>query len=212
MNPIREFLAIGPVMPVVVIDRVEQAVPLARALMAGGIRVVEVTLRTACALDAMREIRAAVPEMVVGAGTVLNARDLEAARQAGAAFAVSPGATEALLEAGRDPAIPLLPGVMTPSDVVRALEHGYDTCKLFPARVAGGVPMLSSLAGPFPQLRFCPTGGIDPSGAHEYLALPNVLCVGGTWIAPARLVAAGDWAGIEAHARGAASLHRPAKS
>lgn len=212
MSQIRDILGIGPVMPVVVIEQVEQAVPLARALLAGGIRVIEVTMRTPCALDAVRSIRDAVPDMVVGAGTVLSGADLDAAAAAGATFAVSPGASAGLLAAGRGSSIPLLPGVMTPSDIVTALEQGYDTFKLFPARIAGGVPMLAALAGPFAQLRFCPTGGIDPSGAHEYLALPNVLCVGGTWVAPARLVAAGDWAGIEAHARGAAALHRAART
>jgi 2-dehydro-3-deoxyphosphogluconate aldolase/(4S)-4-hydroxy-2-oxoglutarate aldolase len=208
MSEIRRFLAMGPVMPVVVIDKIEQAVPLARALLAGGIQVIEVTLRTPVALEAIRAIRASVPEMIVGVGTIVRPADLLASREAGAAFGVSPGATASLLEAAARDGLPFLPGVMTPSDIIAAINHGFDTVKLFPARLAGGVPMLQAMAGPFPALRFCPTGGIDASSVHEYLSLANVACVGGTWIAPARLVDAGDWSAIQAHARGASSLRR----
>jgi 2-dehydro-3-deoxyphosphogluconate aldolase / (4S)-4-hydroxy-2-oxoglutarate aldolase len=210
LSEIRRFLSMGPVMPVVVIDRVEQALPLARAILAGGIRVIEVTLRTPAALEAVRAICKGLPEMAVGVGTIVRTADIAAAREAGAAFGVSPGASPALLEAAaRDP-LPFLPGVMTPSDIVCALAAGFDAVKLFPARLAGGVPMLSAMAGPFPSLWFCPTGGIDAGSAHDYLALPNVACVGGTWIAPAKLIEAADWAGIQAHAHGAAAL-RPAR-
>lgn len=206
---IRTFLRASPVMPVIVLDRASDAVPLARALVAGGIRVLEVTLRTAAALDCLRAIAAEVPEAILGAGTVLNAGDLDAAAAAGARFAVSPGATEALLEAGREAPIPLLPGVMTPSDVMRAQAAGYTAMKLFPAAQAGGLGMLKALAGPFPQLLFCPTGGIDVATAPNFLALPNVACVGGSWLCPTSAVQAADWAGITALARAAAAL-RPA--
>ncbi|MDE2149217.1 MAG: bifunctional 4-hydroxy-2-oxoglutarate aldolase/2-dehydro-3-deoxy-phosphogluconate aldolase [Gammaproteobacteria bacterium] len=203
---IDEIVSAGPVLPVVVLERAADAVPLARALLAGGISALEVTLRTAAALDSIRAIAAQVPEAMVGAGTVLSAADLDAAREAGAGFAVSPGATPELLKAARDGGLPLLPGVMTPSDVVAAVAAGYSTLKFFPAAQANGIAMLKALAGPFPQLRFCPTGGIDLAGAPEFLALPNVCCVGGSWVAPAALIERGDWTGIERLARQAQSL------
>ncbi len=206
----REILAASPVMPVIVIDEPASAVPLARALVAGGIRVLEVTLRTAAALDAIRAIVAEVPEALVGVGTIVSPADLEAARAAGARFGVSPGANAELLAAARDSCLPFLPGVMTPSDVVAAVAAGFDTLKLFPARQAGGVGMLKALGGPFPQLRFCPTGGIDLASAPEFLALPNVACVGGSWLTPADKVKAGDWAAITRLAADAAALRRPA--
>ena len=206
---VRDILALGPVMPVVVIDRADRAAPLARALLAGGIRAIEVTMRTPAALDAVRSIRDEVPAMAVGAGTILGPADLSAAMRAGSVFGVSPGATRELLQAARDGGLPLLPGVMTPSDILQALAQGYDTLKFFPARPAGGVPMLSAFAGPFAGVRFCPTGGIDFAGAPAYLALPNVACVGGTWIAPRELIEREDWAAIEAIAREAARLARP---
>ncbi|QDF97197.1 keto-deoxy-phosphogluconate aldolase [Azoarcus sp. DD4] len=206
---ISALLATSPVMPVIVLDKVADAVPLARALVAGGIRVLEVTLRTAAALDSIRAIRAEVPDAIVGAGTVVTPADLDAAAQAGATFAVSPGASAELLRAGRESAIPLLPGVMTPSDVINALAAGYTAMKLFPAAQAGGIGMLKALAGPFPQARFCPTGGIDAASAPSFLALPNVACVGGSWLTPAERVRAGDWAAITGLARTAAAL-RPA--
>ena len=206
---IRSVLAASPVMPVIVLEEVAHAVPLARALVAGGIRVLEVTLRTPVALDCMRAIAAEVPEALLGAGTVLSAADLDAAAKAGAVFAISPGASPALLQAARTSPIPFLPAVMTPSDVITAMDAGFDTFKLFPAAQAGGMAMLKALGGPFPQARFCPTGGIDAASAAAFLALPNVACVGGSWLCPAELVRAGDWDAITALARAAAAL-RPA--
>jgi 2-dehydro-3-deoxyphosphogluconate aldolase/(4S)-4-hydroxy-2-oxoglutarate aldolase len=206
---ISSLLAASPVMPVIVLDRAADAVPLARALVAGGIRVLEVTLRTAAALDSIRAISAEVPDAIVGAGTVVTGADIAAAAEAGATFAVSPGASAELLRAGREAAIPLLPGVMTPSDVINALAAGYTAMKLFPAAQAGGIGMLKALAGPFPQVRFCPTGGIDAASAPDFLALKNVACVGGSWLTPADKVRAGDWAAITELARAAAAL-RPA--
>jgi len=208
----REILAASPVMPVIVIDELASAVPLARALVAGGIRVLEVTLRTAAALDSIRAIVAEVPEALVGVGTIVSPADLQAARAAGARFGVSPGANTELLAAARDSGLPFLPGVMTPSDVINALAAGFDTLKLFPAKQAGGVGMLKALGGPFPQLRFCPTGGIDLASAPEFLALPNVACVGGSWLTPADKVQAGDWAAITRLAADAAALRRPARA
>lgn len=202
----REILAASPVMPVIVIDELASAVPLARALVAGGIRVLEVTLRTAAALDSIRAIVAEVPEALVGVGTIVSPADLDAARAAGARFGVSPGANAELLAAARDSGLPFLPGVMTPSDVINALAAGFDTLKLFPAKQAGGVGMLKALGGPFPQLRFCPTGGIDLASAPEFLALPNVACVGGSWLTPADKVKAGDWAAVTRLAAEAAAL------
>ena len=206
---IRSVLAASPVMPVIVLEEVAHAVPLARALVAGGIRVLEVTLRTPVALDCMRAIAAEVPEALLGAGTVLSAADLDAAAKAGAVFAISPGASPALLEAARNSPIPFLPAVMTPSDVITAMDAGFDTFKLFPAAQAGGMAMLKAMGGPFPQARFCPTGGIDAASAPAFLALPNVACVGGSWLCPAELVRAGNWDAITALARAAAAL-RPA--
>lgn len=206
---IQTILDAGPVMPVIVLDRVADAVPLARALVAGGIRVLEVTLRTPAALDSIRAIAAEVPDAILGAGTVVTPADLDAAAKAGAVFAVSPGASPELLRAGRESAIPLLPGVMTPSDVINALSAGQTAMKLFPAAQAGGLGMLKALSGPFPQVRFCPTGGIDLASAPAYLCLPNVACVGGSWLTPADRVKAGDWAAVTELARAAAAL-RPA--
>jgi 2-dehydro-3-deoxyphosphogluconate aldolase / (4S)-4-hydroxy-2-oxoglutarate aldolase len=206
---IQTVLHASPVMPVIVLENVADAVPLARALVAGGIRVLEVTLRTAAALESIRAIAEQVPDAILGAGTVVNPADLAAAAAAGASFAVSPGATPELLRAGRESAIPLLPGVMTPSDVIAAVAAGYTAMKLFPAAQAGGMGMLKALAGPFPQVRFCPTGGIDSASAPAFLALPNVACVGGSWLTPVDRVRAGDWAAITELARAAAAL-RPA--
>lgn len=201
-----DILRLGPVMPVLVIDAAPHAVPLARALVAGGIRVLEVTLRTPVAFDAIRAIRAAVPDAVVGVGTLTRPDDLVAARQAGAAFGVSPGAYPELLAAAAQAGLPLLPGTMTPSDVMTVRAAGYTACKLFPAAQAGGVGMLKALHGPFPDQLFCPTGGIDAASAPAYLALPNVACVGGSWLAPKALVQAGDWPAVTALATAAAAL------
>ncbi len=209
---IAEVMTDGPVMPVIVIDALKDAVPLARALVAGGVRVLEVTLRTPVALDAIRAIAGAVPEAIVGAGTILDARDLAAARAAGARFGVSPGATPALLRAGRAEDWPMLPGVMTPSEAMRALAAGYVALKFFPAVPAGGVEMLKAISGPMPQLRFCPTGGISPATAADFLALPNVDCIGGSWLAPRTLIASGDWDAITALARQTAQLRKTAKT
>lgn len=203
-----DILRLGPVMPVLVIDAMDHAVPLARALVAGGIRVLEVTLRTSVALDAVRAIRAAVPDAVVGVGTLTRPQELTDARAAGAVFGVSPGLDAGLLDAARQCGLPLLPGTMTPSDVMTARAAGLDACKLFPAAVAGGVGMLKALYGPFADMTFCPTGGIDAASAPQYLALPNVACVGGSWLAPKALLQAGDWPAITALAKAAAGLRK----
>ncbi|MFF0478618.1 bifunctional 4-hydroxy-2-oxoglutarate aldolase/2-dehydro-3-deoxy-phosphogluconate aldolase [Streptomyces sp. NPDC004284] len=198
-----------PVVPVVVIEDAADAVPLARALVAGGLPLIEVTLRTPAALDALRAVAAEVPEAVVGAGTVVSAAGVADAVGAGARFLVSPGWTERLLGAMRDSGVPFLPGVSTASEVVALLEHGVRDMKFFPAEAAGGIPYLTSLAGPLPRARFCPTGGISPASAPAYLALSNVGCVGGTWMLPPDALAARDWARVEALARGAAGLRAP---
>ncbi|MEV8558935.1 bifunctional 4-hydroxy-2-oxoglutarate aldolase/2-dehydro-3-deoxy-phosphogluconate aldolase [Streptomyces sp. NPDC051917] len=199
-------LDLAPVVPVVVVSDAADAVPLARALVAGGLPAIEVTLRTPGALDAIRAIAGEVPEAVVGAGTVLTPEQVGACVAAGARFLVSPGWTDTLLEAMRGSGVPFLPGVSTTSEVVALLERGVREMKFFPAQAAGGTAYLRSLAGPLPQARFCPTGGIGPQTAPEYLSLPNVGCVGGSWMVPADAVAAGDWARIEELARGAAGL------
>jgi 2-dehydro-3-deoxyphosphogluconate aldolase/(4S)-4-hydroxy-2-oxoglutarate aldolase len=186
-------LDLSPVVPVVVIEDRAHAVPLARALLAGGVPVIEVTLRSDAALDAVRAIAAEVPGMVVGAGTVCSAAQAEAAVAAGAQFLVSPGSTDGLLDALAERAVPFLAGVATPSEMLRLLERGITEAKLFPASAVGGTALLKAVAGPLPQLRFCPTGGISAASAPEYLALPNVGCVGGSWLAPADALAAGDW-------------------
>jgi 2-dehydro-3-deoxyphosphogluconate aldolase/(4S)-4-hydroxy-2-oxoglutarate aldolase len=202
---IEHFLRLSPVMPVVVIEDAELAPDLARAYLRGGIRVVEVTLRTPAALRAIEAIARAEPDICVGAGTVLSPADLEAAANAGATFAISPGSTPALLEAGRNAAIPYLPAVATASDVMNGLAAGYRCFKFFPAVAAGGIPMLKSFAGPFPEARFCPTGGITQSTVRSFLDLPNVLCAGGSWLSPADALAARDWGRIEALAAAAAA-------
>ncbi|MGW2487520.1 bifunctional 4-hydroxy-2-oxoglutarate aldolase/2-dehydro-3-deoxy-phosphogluconate aldolase [Streptomyces sp. NPDC001606] len=199
-------LDLAPVVPVLAVPDAATAVPLARALVAGGLRAIEVTLRTPAALDAIRAIGAEVPDAVVGAGTVLTPDQVSACAAAGARFLVSPGWTDALLAAMQASGVPFLPGVSTASEVVALLERGVREMKFFPARAAGGTAYLRSLAGPLPQARFCPTGGIGPADAPEYLSLPNVGCVGGSWLAPADAVATGDWARVEALARAAAGL------
>ncbi|MFJ6988689.1 MULTISPECIES: bifunctional 4-hydroxy-2-oxoglutarate aldolase/2-dehydro-3-deoxy-phosphogluconate aldolase [unclassified Streptomyces] len=202
-------LDLAPVLPVVVVADAADAVPLARALVAGGLPAIEVTLRTPAALDAVRAIAAAVPEAVVGAGTVLTPGQVAECRAAGARFLVSPGWTDTLLAALRGSGLPFLPGVSTASEVVALLERGVREMKFFPARAAGGTAYLRSLAGPLPQARFCPTGGIGADDAAEYLALPNVGCVGGSWMVPPEAVAARDWARVEELARAAARLGAP---
>ena len=196
----------GPVIPVIVIADLEAAVPLARALVEGGVRVLEVTLRTPVALQAIAAIARAVPDAIVGAGTVRSAVDVQAALDAGSRFAVSPGYTEAIGAACAQGGLALLPGVATASEVLRATAGGYRFLKFFPAGAAGGVPMLKALAGPFGDVVFCPTGGIDATTAREYLALPNVRVVGGSWLTPPDAVAARDWGRITQLAKAASAL------
>jgi 2-dehydro-3-deoxyphosphogluconate aldolase/(4S)-4-hydroxy-2-oxoglutarate aldolase len=201
-----DLLSLAPVIPVVVLDDAAAAVPLARALVAGGLPAIEVTLRTTAALEAIERIAADVPEAIVGAGTVVGDAQCEAALAAGARFLVSPGATPALLDALQAGGTPFLAGTATASDVVALLERGITAAKLFPAEVIGGVDLLRAFAGPFGQMRFCPTGGIDAERAPRYLALPNVACVGGSWMAPPAALRAGDWDAVERAARAAAAL------
>lgn len=198
-----ELMQRAIVIPVLTIERVEDAVPLARALTAGGLGVLEVTLRTPVALEAIAAISADVPEAVVGSGTCLTPADVERSAKSGAQFAVSPGLTPDLLATD---AIPLLPGVATASELMAGLQAGLSAFKFFPAMQAGGVAMLKAWAGPFADVKFCPTGGIDAARAPEFLALPNVACVGGAWVAPKSLIDAGDWAGITDLASAAAAL------
>ncbi|MDX2540627.1 bifunctional 4-hydroxy-2-oxoglutarate aldolase/2-dehydro-3-deoxy-phosphogluconate aldolase [Streptomyces sp. WI04-05B] len=204
--PASSVLDLAPVVPVVVVEELADAVPLARALVAGGLPAIEVTLRTPVALDAIRAVADAVPDAVVGAGTLISPAQVSDALAAGARFLVSPGWTDVLLESMRASGVPFLPGVSTTSEVVALLERGVREMKFFPAQAAGGTAYLRSLSGPLPQARFCPTGGIGPANAPEYLALPNVGCVGGSWMLPADAIAARDWARIEALARQAAGL------
>ncbi len=200
---VRDYLTLSPVVPVLTISKAEDAVPLAQALVAGGLKVLEVTLRTPAALDAIRRIAAEVPDAVVAAGTVLTADGLKRAAEAGARFAFSPGLADFMLEPGP---IPVLPGVATPSEVMRVLAAGITTMKFFPAVPAGGVGALKALHGPFPEAAFCPTGGIDHANAGDFLNLPNVLCVGGSWPAPAKAIEGGHWEGIQGLAAKAAAL------
>ncbi|HPQ97030.1 MAG: bifunctional 4-hydroxy-2-oxoglutarate aldolase/2-dehydro-3-deoxy-phosphogluconate aldolase [Thiothrix sp.] len=196
MSKILQVCQQAPVIPVLVLEQRGQARPLAEALVRGGLPVLEVTLRTPVALDAIRAMRE-VEGSVVGAGTVLTEQDVRAVKAAGADFIVSPGATERLLKAAQDAGLPLLPGAATGSEVMYLLEQGLDVLKLFPAEAVGGMALLRSLHGPLPQVSFCPTGGIGAGNAAAYLALPNVVCVGGSWVAPRAMLEAGDWAGIE---------------
>lgn len=206
MHPLDEILQKAPVLPVIAIERLEDAVPLARALVAGGLPVLEVTLRSAVALDAIRAIAFDVPEAIVGAGTVLHPDDLAEVAAAGARFAISPGATERLYTAAESSPIPWLPAISTASELMRGLERGHERFKFFPAEASGGIPALKSFAGPFARARFCPTGGIDAASAPRYLALPNVLTVGGSWMLPKTAIEAGRWDEIERLAREAATL------
>lgn len=203
---IRSILALAPVVPVITVEHIDHAVPLARALCAGGLRVLEVTLRTPAALPAIEAMRKAVPDAVVGVGTLARPGDFVTAGNAGAQFGVSPGLTAEMAAAARAASFPMLPGIMTPTELLAGLGWGYDTFKLFPAQQAGGIGMLKALGAPFPEVVFCPTGGISRATAPDFLALPNVACVGGSWVAPADKIRAGDWAAIEALAKDAASL------
>jgi len=202
-----DICALAPVVPVLVVKDASKAADLARALIAGGLPALEVTLRTDAALDVIREM-AKVEGGVVGAGTLLTEADVIAAKEAGATFGVSPGATDRLLDACEANDLPLLPGAASATEAMRLLERGYTMQKFFPAEAAGGAPLLKGLSSPLPQIKFCPTGGVSLSNAPTYLALPNTACVGGSWVAPSDLVDAGDWDAIEALAREAAALSR----
>jgi 2-dehydro-3-deoxyphosphogluconate aldolase/(4S)-4-hydroxy-2-oxoglutarate aldolase len=212
--PRREKLAAlfrqATVIPVLTIERLEHAVPLARALVAGGVRVLEVTLRTSVAVDAAKAIIAEVPDAVVGIGTILNSDDLARAKALGAVFGISPGATPELLKAAAASDLPFAPGIATASELMAALAAGFDLVKFFPAEQSGGIKALRALAGPFPNARFCPTGGIGDANAASWLAEPNVLCVGGSWVCPAADVRSGNWAGITAMCDRAMKSLKPA--
>ncbi|MFQ5624310.1 MAG: bifunctional 4-hydroxy-2-oxoglutarate aldolase/2-dehydro-3-deoxy-phosphogluconate aldolase [Paracoccaceae bacterium] len=201
----REICSLAPIVPVLVLKRVAHARPLAEALVAGGLPALEVTLRTPAALDAIRAM-AEVPGGVVGAGTLLTPDDVRAAKAAGARFGVSPGATDGLLDACEAEGLPLLPGAATASEAMRLLARGYDMVKFFPAEASGGAAALKALGGPLPQIAFCPTGGVNPANAADYLRLANVICAGGSWVAPNALVEAGKWDEIEALARAAGGM------
>jgi 2-dehydro-3-deoxyphosphogluconate aldolase / (4S)-4-hydroxy-2-oxoglutarate aldolase len=206
-NPMNDSLLNRvPVIPVVVVDDLEHAVPIARALVAGGLPVIELTLRTPVALDAIERIANEVPEIFLGAGTIVDPGQAKQAASAGAQFLVSPGSTRAILQAMTDTGLPHLPGVATVSEIMAALEAGYTELKFFPAEPAGGAPYLKSVSSPIPKARFCPTGGISIGNAPQYLALANVGCVGGSWITPADVVAARDWARVSELAAEAVSL------
>ena len=203
---IKEIVGLSPVIPVLTISDLSQAVPLARALIAGGLRVLEITLRTPAALASIEAIRKAIPDAVVGVGTLTRTADFAAADRVGAQFGVTPGFTTELASAARSARFPVLPGVMTPSELIAARHAGFNVLKLFPAYQAGGIEMLRALYAPFPDVLFCPTGGISRAAAAAYLALPNVISVGGSWVAPRDLLSNADWEGIESLAQDAASL------
>ena len=201
----RKLCGLAPIIPVLVVEDASCARPLAEALVKGGLPVLEVTLRTPAALEVIAEM-AGVSGGHVGAGTLITPEDVFAAKKAGATFGVSPGATDALLDAAEEAGLPMLPGAATASEAMRLLARGYDMLKFFPAEAAGGVAALKGIGGPLPQISFCPTGGVNPENAPRYLSLPNVVCAGGSWVAPASLVEAGDWTAIEALAAEASAL------
>ncbi len=202
---VADIFATSPIVPVLVIHDIDHAIPLAKALIAGGISVLEVTLRTPVALDVIRLIATELPDAMIGAGTVTNAQQLQQVTDAGAKFAISPGMTAELLSAGQAGTIPLIPGISSTSDLMKGKDAGYTHLKFFPAEAVGGVKAIKSIAGPFPDMIFCPTGGISPANYLDYLALPNIPCVGGSWVAPDELVKNGDWDGITELARVAVS-------
>ncbi len=206
MTAIKDIMNTSPVIPVMVINKLEHAVPLANALVEGGLKVLEITLRTAVAVDAIKKIKAEVPGAIVGAGTIINQETLKQAIDAGSEFLVSPGVTDNLIDAALKTGVPILPGVISPSEVMRLMEKGITAMKFFPAEAAGGIPMLKSIGGPLPQVTFCPTGGVSLKNAVEYLALKNVACVGGSWMAPADLVDTEDWEEIARRAKEAANI------
>ena len=201
----REICAMAPVIPVLVVDDVDHARPMAKALIAGGLPVLEITLRTPVALDVIRAM-AEVLGGVVGAGTLITPDDVRAAKAAGATFGVSPGATDELLDACEAEELPLLPGAATATEAMRLLARGYDMMKFFPAEASGGAPALKAIGSPLPQIAFCPTGGVSPDNVHDYLSLSNVVCVGGSWVAPKDAAQNGDWDRIETLAREASQL------
>jgi len=203
---ILDILTATPVIPVIVIRRPEHAVPLAHALCDGGLKVLEVTLRSGYALESIRAIRRELPQVVLGAGTVTRPEQVDAVIDAGVEFVASPGSTSRLIEFAMLKPVELLPGIATPSEAMRLMEYGIETMKFFPAEAAGGIPMLNSMFGPLPQITFCPTGGINAALARDYLALPNVACVGGSWMVPQNLVEDGDWEQVTALAAEAAAL------
>lgn len=203
---IRKICTLAPVIPVIVIDAIDHAAPLARALIDGGLKVLEVTLRTPVALEAIRRMIEVAPDAIVGVGTLMSPSDMAAAKEAGAVFGVSPGATPELLDTARDMALPMLPGVATPSEAMAANACGYEVLKFFPAEANGGVTVLKAWSSPLASISFCPTGGVSLANAETYLGLSNVLCVGGSWVAPKTLMQQGDWAGITKLAREAKSL------
>ncbi|AJY43521.1 bifunctional 4-hydroxy-2-oxoglutarate aldolase/2-dehydro-3-deoxy-phosphogluconate aldolase [Burkholderia humptydooensis] len=208
MKTIGEIVKLGPVIPVLAFDSVEQGEQVSRALHAGGVKVLEITLRTAAGLEAIKRASELADDIVVGVGTITKPGQCALAKQAGAKFGVSPGLTKEMHEAAVDAGLPLLPGVMTPTDIIVALELGYEIVKFFPAQQAGGVPMLQAFHGPFPALKFCPTGGITAETAPSFLKLPNVVCVGGSWLTPKAALAAQDWAEVTRLAQAASGLAR----
>jgi 2-dehydro-3-deoxyphosphogluconate aldolase / (4S)-4-hydroxy-2-oxoglutarate aldolase len=201
-----QVMQTSPVIPVITLDKLSDALPMAQALVRGGLRVLEVTMRTPVALDAISELRSKLPQAIVGAGTVLDKMHAQAAKQAGAQFLVSPGSTRKVLEAAAIVGLPILPGACTPTEVMQLLEAGYTEMKFFPAEAAGGVDMLRSIAAPLPQAKFCPTGGLTADNAGNYLSLPNVVCVGGSWMVSKKLLEAQAWVEIERLAKLAAGL------
>jgi len=211
MTPL-EICRLAPVIPVLTVERIEDAIPLARALVAGGLLVLEVTLRTDCALAAIRAMKDAVPDAVIGAGTLRNARDVEACMKAGAVFGVSPGGPAGLIAAVNAAGLPFLPGCASPTEAMTLADHGFEVVKFFPAEAAGGIPMLKSMAGPLPDITICPTGGVGLANAPDYLKLPNVAVVGGSWVAPMDAIARGDWELIERLSREAVAALAPFQS
>ena len=206
MTEMIDILTHGPVVPVIVIDDLDDAIPLASAMVKGGLEVLEVTLRTPVALEAIKQIKAELPQAIVGTGTVTSMQTLQASIEVGADFMVSPGVTNSLLRAAVAEGVNLLPGASTPSEAMLLLEEGYTCQKFFPAEAAGGVPMLKSIAGPLPQITFCPTGGISLANANNYLGLPNVACVGGTWMLDKTMISEKNWSGITELARQASQI------
>jgi 2-dehydro-3-deoxyphosphogluconate aldolase / (4S)-4-hydroxy-2-oxoglutarate aldolase len=208
MKTIGEIVKLGPVIPVLAFESVEQGEQVSRALHAGGVKVLEITLRTAAGLASIERASQLADDIVVGVGTITKPEQCAQAKRAGAQFGVSPGLTREIHDAARDAGLPLLPGVMTPTDIIAALELGYEIVKFFPAQQAGGVPMLQAFHGPFPELKFCPTGGISAASAPDFLTLPNVVCVGGSWLTPKAALAAQDWAEVTRLAQAASQLAR----